>query len=279
MERFSRKAHPVLQLVIFSFFTLNILLIVSSFKLSAAADQSKQAGWRLEVKEGKSARSTLTINNRCSEPHRFRIKSSVKYLQFEQPTDSVLIAASSNTQLGVRFDATGLKSKVYRGKVIVECLDCRKKGSKCTQDRDELPFEMTVNKSSIPARQTPSEYKAILVKIDQVDQRNGTIGISSLVTPTASRLGGTEGLMEAKARRDGRNLIIEFTGPLPSNSRKLMIVSNLPLRDVGEDSCMVEAGSYDIGSSRAGMKSVKLSLTVAPSMAAKHKKKPSRNIG
>ena len=139
MKPFSHQAHRVQRLPIF-FLALSLLLIVSSYKLSA--DQVKQAGWRVKIEEGKQTRSTLTIKNRCSEPRRFRIKSKIKYLRFEQPTDSILIEASSNKELGVRFDATGLKSKVYRSKVVVECLDC--KGSKCTQNRDEVPVEMSV---------------------------------------------------------------------------------------------------------------------------------------
>ncbi|HWS90696.1 MAG TPA: hypothetical protein VN282_27250 [Pyrinomonadaceae bacterium] len=140
--------------------TLSILL-ASSILLRPASQrfitggvtaraQASQAGWRVELEEGKTTRSTLSINNRCLEAHLFRIKSSVKYLQFEEPTDSVLIPAGSSKLLGVRFDATGLKSKVYESKVVVECRDCKKKGSKCTQDRDEVPVELTVVKPAPP---------------------------------------------------------------------------------------------------------------------------------
>jgi hypothetical protein len=135
-----------------SFTLLTILVVIALLLCStsrqlivggASADTSSpQAGWRLELEEGKTARSTLTIKNRCSEPHLFRVKGNVKYLQFEQPPDSVLIAAGSNSQLGVRFDATRLKRKLYRSEVIIECRDC--KGSKCTQDRDKVPVELNV---------------------------------------------------------------------------------------------------------------------------------------
>jgi hypothetical protein len=152
--------------------TLSILLVVTASLLcpttpqfivgKVSADTSaSQAGWRVQIEAGKSTRSTLAINNHCLEPHLFRIKSSAKYLQFEQPTDSVLIAARTAKQLGVRFDATGLKSKVYRSKVVVECLDCRKKMSKCTQDRDEVPVELTVIWSPTLNGETPAEHKSI----------------------------------------------------------------------------------------------------------------------
>lgn len=154
MKRFSHQVYHLRRLAVF-ILALSFLLLVSSLKLSVAQKASR-AGWRVEVEEGKSTRSTLTINNRCSEPHLFRIKNSVKYLRFEQPTESVLIAASSNKRLGARFDAAGLKSKVYRSKVVVECLDCKKE-SKCTQDRDEVPIELTVIKSATPNIVTPAE--------------------------------------------------------------------------------------------------------------------------
>lgn len=108
-----------------------------------------QVGWRVEIEEGKSKPSTLTINNRCSAPHLFRIKTGVKYIHFDQQTDSVRIGATASNQLEVRFDATGLKSKTYKGKVIIECLDCKQEPG-CKQDRDELAVEMVVIKPTKP---------------------------------------------------------------------------------------------------------------------------------
>jgi beta-glucanase (GH16 family) len=111
--------------------------------MPSAAFGITQDGWRVEVEEGKSARSTLTINNRCSAPHLFRIKSEAGFLRFEQATDSVLIEAGSSKRLVVRLDAAGLKGKTHRGKVVVECIDCKKEPG-CNQNRDELPVEMIV---------------------------------------------------------------------------------------------------------------------------------------
>ena len=112
---------------------------------ASEAPKVVSAGWLVEVEEGKTARATLTINNRCSAPHLFSIKSKAKGLRFEQQTDKVLIGASASKILGASFDAKGLKSKVYRGKVVIKCLDCKTE-PKCTQDRDELSVEMTVFK-------------------------------------------------------------------------------------------------------------------------------------
>lgn len=277
MKERSHKFYRPAVLVLSSLLPLGVLLLINN-STPLAANRVAQAGWRVELEEGKTTHSTLTINNRCPEPHIFRVKHNVKYLHFDQPTNSILIEPSSGKDLGVRFDAKGLKSKVYRDKVVVECLDC-KKARGCHQDRDELLVEMTVTKSS-PAGDVPSNYKAISVKIGKPDQKKGTIRISSLMPSTPTRLVGTDSVVKARARVSGGSLIIEFTGRLPNNSEKLMVVSNLPLADIGAESCMVEAGLYDISYSQAGMQSAKLSL--APSaiaMTAKHKRKYSKKIG
>lgn len=142
MTRSSSHARLTRRLAIFHFLALSILLL-PSHPSPLAADQAAQAGWRFNIEEGKQTRSTVAISNRCSAPHRFRIKSKIKYLRFEQPTDAILVGAASTEQIGMVFDATKLKSKVYRDKVVVECLDCKKERG-CSQDRDELAVEMAV---------------------------------------------------------------------------------------------------------------------------------------
>jgi hypothetical protein len=61
-----------------------------------------------------------------------------------------LITAGSSKRIAAWFDASGLEARVYRGKVDIECLDCRKERG-CTQDYDELTVEMKVIKSPRPA--------------------------------------------------------------------------------------------------------------------------------
>ncbi|HEV2706240.1 MAG TPA: hypothetical protein VGV59_09975 [Pyrinomonadaceae bacterium] len=121
---------------------------------------ASQADWAVQVEEGKTARSTLSIGNRCSAPHRFRVESKAKFLRFERPTESILIGAGVVERLGVQFDATALKSKVYRGKVVIDCLDCKEE-ARCSQDRDELEVEMTVIKPSAAAATVPHPHPTI----------------------------------------------------------------------------------------------------------------------
>jgi len=141
MKQSSHQTHLGRKLALFGFVALAILLTIGS--ILAMAQKADQPGWRFELEQGKSMRSNLAITNRCSAPHRFRVKNKIKYLRFEQPTESILVGANSTKELGVQFDATGLKSQKYRDKLIVECPDCKKEKG-CRQDREELLVEMIV---------------------------------------------------------------------------------------------------------------------------------------
>jgi hypothetical protein len=152
MKRASLKAHCAQRRTIFTLFASTILLLAVGLNSSATNAVSPQAGWRVQLEEGKTSPSTLTIGNHCSSPHFFRIKSKIKYLRFEEAVDSVLVGPNSTRQIRVMFDATGLKSKVYRDKVIVECLECKKERT-CSQDRDEVTVELTVTKPAAPQPQ------------------------------------------------------------------------------------------------------------------------------
>lgn len=141
MKRTSHNTHHARFLTI-AFFALTLILLVST-SLPSAAGGRAQGGWRVEVEEGRSARSMLTINNRCSAPHRFRVRSEAGFLRFEQSTDAVPVEAGSSRRLAVRVDATALERRTLRGKVVVECLDCKQEPG-CNQGRDEVPVELVV---------------------------------------------------------------------------------------------------------------------------------------
>lgn len=145
MYRSSLKARPLRRVAVFGFFALSLLLAISSKPWATA-----QAVWRVELKEGETASSSLSINNHCAAAHSFRVTSKLKSLRFNESTDSVLIEASGSKRIAASFDARGLKSRVYGGKVDIECLDCKKEQG-CSQDRDELALEMNVIKSVMPA--------------------------------------------------------------------------------------------------------------------------------
>lgn len=125
--------------------TLSVLGLAVIF---GSISRAQQTGWQVEVAEGQKTSATLGITNRCLEPHFFRVREDINYLTFQEPTDSILIAPGARKPLAALFDASGLKSQVYKDEVIVECLDCKKeKASRCTQDRDKVPVLLTVTKS------------------------------------------------------------------------------------------------------------------------------------
>lgn len=207
MKLLSPKAQSLRRLSIF-FLTSTLLLIVVSSRPSAADDVT-QEGWRVEIEEGKSTRSTLTINNRCSSPHLFRIKSSAKFLRFEQPTDSIQIQAKSNKQIGAQFEATGLKVKVYRSKVTVECLDCKKEPG-CKQDRDELSVEMIVVKAKNIVAPRPSG--SIMGRV--VDPKNNPIRGAEVRTPGQPVvLTNGKGEFEIRSLTATERLAVSFSVP------------------------------------------------------------------
>jgi len=119
---------------------------------TAATELQDAATVHVGAEEGEIKLATITINNQCPEAHRFRIKNDIKYLNFEQPADAVLVGAGSSEQLRVIFDATGLASRFYSDKLTVECLDC-KRGEGCTPKNNPVPIEMIVSKSTASKEQ------------------------------------------------------------------------------------------------------------------------------
>lgn len=101
------------------------------------------------IEEGKPARVRTKISQPCKLPHRYRITSQESFLQFEEPTDSVLIEPRVAKLLVARID-TPLKPGVYPVMVNVECLDCGNE-PRCPQIRNAFVIELTVK----PSAQTP----------------------------------------------------------------------------------------------------------------------------
>jgi hypothetical protein len=147
MKRISSQPIHLRRWVFLSVCVLSSPLLLSSSGLLAASETT-QTGWQFEVAQDGKTRSNVEITNRCRAPHLFRIKSDVKYLSFGQPKESIPVAPGAAVQVPVVFSAAGLKPKVYRNKVFVECLDCKtEKG--CSQNRDVLPITMKVNRQNI----------------------------------------------------------------------------------------------------------------------------------
>jgi hypothetical protein len=153
MKLLSNQACNGKRLMILNLLDLSILFLVSCPSLLAA--QKAPTVMRATVETGKTTRKAFSITNDCREEHHFRIKSKVKFIRFEQPTDAILIGPHSTREIGVEFSATGLASKVYLDEFSVECRDC-KKGRGCVIERSRINVEMTVTKPA-PQKPTPGE--------------------------------------------------------------------------------------------------------------------------
>ncbi len=165
-------------------------------------------GWQVQVEEGQKTNATLRIINRCLEPHNFRIKNSIKYLSFTEPTKSMLIGPGSNRPLTAIFDSAGLKSQVYRDKVTVECLDCKKeKVSRCTQDRDEVQVQLTIKPATLKKSVGEMSSKPVLVTI-----KDGRL--LSIKSANGSEKAASGDVFKAKASFVNTKLILELDRPV-----------------------------------------------------------------
>jgi uncharacterized repeat protein (TIGR01451 family) len=146
---------------------------------------------RLELEKGQTARSTLGINNPCSTPHHYLVKSELKYLSFEQPAEPMLIEANATRRLGAEFDAMSAESRVYRSKVGVHCLDCTVELG-CERGRDEMAVEMAVVKRTAAGARWTDDPQLTLNKHHEPNpgQTTWQIGVPITYVVTVSNSGG-----------------------------------------------------------------------------------------
>ena len=101
-------------------------------------------GWSVTLPVGGSKNQTARINNRCSQPHGFRLDAEgARFLRFAQPVNDVRIPAAGSVDVSVVFDASGLQPGSYPGRINVSCNDCQGDAG-CTQDRNVIPVELKV---------------------------------------------------------------------------------------------------------------------------------------
>ncbi len=133
------------------------------FVITVSAQQPVQKpAWNVTLEAGRSAPSTLTVQNRCSNTHNFQISpQSVPFLQIGQ--EHVQVAGGNNNVVPVRFSTVGMEPGVYQGQVLVTCLSCNSEPT-CTQDREVLPVILTVTgavgtNDPVDANQVPATFK------------------------------------------------------------------------------------------------------------------------
>jgi hypothetical protein len=131
------------RLAIFKFFVIIILMLVSRSDLLSQQVKNFQLG------EGQKVTWSFSITNKtCADkPHLFRIRNEYNYISFAEPTNSILIGVGSSKRLEATVNTRGLESRIYSGRIVVECLDCNN-GCRLTSG-NVFPFELTVTKPRI----------------------------------------------------------------------------------------------------------------------------------
>ena len=122
--------------------TLSILISIFIFAAGLLAQTEKPA-WNVTLETNKTARSNLTVQNRCKKKHRFSIDlQNVPFLELSQ--NQVEVSGGKNVNVPVRFNTTNIRPNRYEGQVLVICQTCKSEPT-CTQDRETLPVILNVS--------------------------------------------------------------------------------------------------------------------------------------
>ena len=137
---------------------LLIFLVMFLVTGIAAQNPSEKPAWNVTLAADTSARSNITVQNRCSGTHSFQIETqNADFLELGQ--NQVQVAGGQNEVVPVRFNTSGLQPKTYQGQVLVVCLTCSSEPT-CTQDREVLPVILNVTPGARPAQPEPKDVPA-----------------------------------------------------------------------------------------------------------------------
>lgn len=132
------------------FFVFFIIAFIFSGAVLAQQTNEKPA-WNVTLESDRTARSNITVQNRCKKTHNFEIKlQNISFLEIEQT--EVKVKGGKDKIVPVMFNTTGLTPRIYEGTVLVICLSCSKEPT-CTQDRETLPVVLKIpgNSNANPA--------------------------------------------------------------------------------------------------------------------------------
>ncbi len=123
--------------------SIAFVFTVIVFGINSFAQQTgEKPAWTPTMEANKTARSKITVQNRCQNTHNFQIRpQNVPFLEISQT--EVSVGGGGNKDVPVRFNTAKLKPKVYRGNVLVVCLTCSSEPT-CSQDRENLLVVLTV---------------------------------------------------------------------------------------------------------------------------------------
>ncbi len=155
--------------------------------------------WNLELPRGRTARTTVTVSNRCLAAHGFEVTGDPKapWLAFPGAT-TVTVPAGGRVAVEASVDARRLDPGEHSAVVTVRCADCGAEPA-CTQNRDLFDARLKVLWSDEDLRSFraeevfPGEFLAVVEPtfdpkgFRQLEKRLGLDLASSFDLPTIGR--------------------------------------------------------------------------------------------
>jgi len=119
-------------------------LAAVSFALAAAALAAPATVWNLQLERGKSARTSVTVTNRCQAAHTFEVVVDPKARWFSVPgAATASLAPGAHAAVEALVDARALAAGEYVAPINVRCLDCGAEPL-CSQNRDAFDARLKV---------------------------------------------------------------------------------------------------------------------------------------
>jgi hypothetical protein len=139
--------------------------LLAAWPLSAARPRrAAEAGWKFTIAQGETAPAVVKVWNHCLAPFHYKVSApQTPFARLDPTAERLRVEAGKAVDVEVVFATAGLAAGVYKGEVLVECLDCarRRKFLEETQDwvalrtcespQQSFPVEMTVVPAPAPA--------------------------------------------------------------------------------------------------------------------------------
>ncbi len=148
-------------------FATKALITLAVLTLSIAAQEPDlKPAWNVTLQTNSTARSTITVQNRCAKTHNFQLSEvNAGFLEISQT--QVQVGGGQNAVAPVTFNTESLEPNVYQGQVLVVCLTCKTEPT-CTQDREILPVILSVIPQTVSAeKQKDSQDPVKSAALDQ----------------------------------------------------------------------------------------------------------------
>ena len=176
---------------------LAIGALLAGSPLPAAPRGAAVAGWKLTLAQGEEAASVVKVWNHCGAPFHYKVSApKTAFARLGPSAERLRVEAGKTADVEVVFAAAGLAAGVYKGEVLVECLDCAKRRTfveetedwvalrTCESPRQRFPVEMTVVAAPAPPPPPPPASEV----------RNIDLAMRDRMADALARLAGKRGL-------------------------------------------------------------------------------------